>query len=411
MRFSSGISSVILLVCALSIFPVSGDHTVTAGRTGKSDFQLIKLLYKNSSGEQGVTTFEYDENGIMQRSSWKLLDGSRSSSNYHTYDRSGNMTLKYREFSDGLTSTNTFTYDGGGNILADVYQRSDGRQGEVFYRYDDQDRQIEADCRGLNGWFEGLIEYGYDTENKLVRGLITRAGEPLGKIIYEYDELGRLVLEQWDLGGTWTQTFTLEYRPSRDYLKTVYPSPNVFIKSSGSCRLAGESYDYSGRSGGPSFFHYDEEGKLVKKVFESSAGFRTETTYNYNEEGLLTSSHRKYSDGRTGIFTYEFDGNRRLIRRLFKRSDGLEGLESYEYDAKGNLVKGRYVNFDAWLTGDLSFESDRDGHLLRGTFTGEELSADIDFEVDPAGNVVRIHWNFSPGEKRTQTYTFEYIEM
>ncbi len=404
------ITPVLLILVTLSSF-LYGDNNLLASKTGKSDLQLIKLHYDNSSGERGVTNFEYDENGIMQRSFWTLLDKSRYSRNYHTYDSSGNMVLKYREFSDGLTSTNTYTYDGKGNILTDVYQRSDGRQGKVFYRYDDQNRQIEADCRGLNGWFNGLIKYEYDSGNKPIKGFISRDGKPYGSIIYQYDEGGRLILEHWDLGGVWTQTFTLEYRPSRGHLKVSYPSSNVFVRNTGSYRLVRENYDYSGRSGGPSFFHYDDKGRLERKVFESSAGFKTETTFEYNTEGLLTTSRRIYSDGKTGIFTYEFDGNRRLVRRVFKRSDGLEGLEEYEYDRKGNLVKGRYENFDGWLTGDLTFESDQEGFLLKGRFAGEEFSADIDFDLDGSGNVVRIHWDFSPGEKRSQTYTFEYEEI
>lgn len=410
-RCSRVFFSSILLIGVFFSASVLGDHNLTASKTGKSDFQLLKLHYDNSSGEKGVTNFEYDENGIMQRSFWTLLDNSRYSWNYHTYDSSGNMTLKYREFSDGLTSTNAFTYDENGNVLTDVYHRSDGRQGTVFYKYDDLNRQTEADCRGLNGWFKGLIKYEYDSGNRPIKGFISRDGKPFGTIGYQYDEGGRLILEHWDLGGVWTQTFTLEYRPSRGHLNTSYPSSNVFIRNTSSYRLVGENYDFSDRSGGPSLFYYDEKGRLVRKVFESSAGFKTDTTFEYSEEGLLTTSCRKYSDGKTGLFTYEFDGNRRLVCRVFKRSDGLESLEVYEYDAKGNLVKGRYDNVDAWLTGDLSFESDQAGNLLKGRFTGEEFSADIDFDSDGAGNVVRVHWDFSSGGKRTQTYTFEYEEI
>jgi len=371
----------------------------------------VKLHYENASGENGVTDFCYDENGIMQRSFWTLIDGSRSSMNYHAYDRGGRIILKYREFSDGLTSTNTYSYDDQGNLLVDMYERSDGRRGKVFYAYDDRYRQIEADCQGLNGWFFGTIRYSYDSNSRKTGAVITRDGKAAGNIGFEYDDQGNMVREYWDLNGSWSQTFTFEYQYCSDLPQASFPSSNVFVRNTGAYRLVAERYDFAGRSGGPSRFDYDREGRLIKKVFESSAGFRTDTVYSYGNEGLLASSRREYSDGRTGVFSYEFDGNRRLVRRVFERSDGLRGLEAYEYDQKGNLAKGKYVNFDGWLTGDLAFESDSSGNLVSGRFEGEKYHADIDFDVDEAGNVVRIHWAFDHDAGMTQTYIFEYEKL
>ena len=209
---------VVLLYSTFSS-PLIGDHTVTAGRSGQSEWQLYKLHYENSSGEKGVTTFYYDENGILHRSFWILLDGSRSGYSFHTYDRDGNMTLKYREFSDGLTSRNIFTYDQKGNLLIDKYARSDGREGAVYYSYDHNGRLQEADCRNMNGWFAGRITYEYDFSGRKVEGTISRDGKFAGTIVYKYDERDRLISEHWDLGGSWTQTFSFEYRPGRDFLK------------------------------------------------------------------------------------------------------------------------------------------------------------------------------------------------
>jgi len=69
------------------------------------------MPYSNSYGENGISLFEYGEDGRLNKSIWKLLDNSRSSDNHYKYDVNGNIIEKYREFSDSIKSTETFKYD------------------------------------------------------------------------------------------------------------------------------------------------------------------------------------------------------------------------------------------------------------------------------------------------------------
>jgi hypothetical protein len=98
-----------------------------------NNYRLIKLHYENQSGEEGLTNFNYDQNGIMHQAYWELLDGSRSSTNYYTYDEEQNIVKKYREFSDGITSTQLYEYDEKGNLISEHFNRSDGVTGSTVY--------------------------------------------------------------------------------------------------------------------------------------------------------------------------------------------------------------------------------------------------------------------------------------
>ena len=105
----------LLSLIILFFLPCTGDalikkHPVDCTNMVRS-YRLIKLHYENSNGEKGITIYEYDTDGIAQTATWKLLDGSRYSRNYHTYDHSGNLVRKYREFSDGLTSNTIYEYE------------------------------------------------------------------------------------------------------------------------------------------------------------------------------------------------------------------------------------------------------------------------------------------------------------
>ena len=174
-------------------------------------FRLIKLHYENLSGEKGLTTFLYNENGVMYQAHWELFDRSRSSENYYTYDVEGNLIKKYREFSDGITSTLLFEYDDDGNLISEEFNRSDGVTGTADYEYDKYGKLVIANCNGLAGWFYGIVNYEYDADDIKRKGIIEKYEESIGTIYFEYDEAGNLIKEYWEFPDSWCQTFIYEY--------------------------------------------------------------------------------------------------------------------------------------------------------------------------------------------------------
>ncbi len=183
------------------------------------EYRLLKLHYDNSSGEKGVTIFEYDEDGIMHKAIWKLLDESRSSINFYEYNECGNLLTKYREFSDGITSEKTYEYDGNCDLIMETFKRSDGVKGTTIYEYDENNRLLKANCEGLNGWFYGVITYSYDDDGIKTNADFTQKGEKAGTITYSYDENGNLIKEYWDFNGKWNQTFIYEYEKVKNINK------------------------------------------------------------------------------------------------------------------------------------------------------------------------------------------------
>jgi hypothetical protein len=175
-------------------------------------FRLIKLHYENLSGEKGLTTFFCNENGVMHLAHWELLDSSRSSENYYTYDEEENLIKKYREFSDGITSIQLYDYDEKGNLISESFYRSDEVTGTTNYEYDKYDKLVKANCNGLAGWFYGVITYEYDANEIKRKGIIKRDGEHIGTIYFEYDMEGNLIKEYWEFTDSWSQTFIYEYK-------------------------------------------------------------------------------------------------------------------------------------------------------------------------------------------------------
>jgi YD repeat-containing protein len=368
------------------------------------DVRLKNMPYKNSAGENAVTIFYYGRDGKLRSAVWKLADESRYSANFHLYDSDGNEVEKYREFSDGLTSTEKYEVDSGGRCTAEFFERSDGRKGTARFTWDDNGHLVLAELDNFRGWLSGRIAYSYDDTDRRDGASIERDGKNAGTVSYAYDSAGRLVEEHWDFGGQWSQTFNYEYEP-RPQKTFGFSSPYVAMNAA--FRVVNERYEYNNEGGGPSSYTYDDEGKLVEKVYERADGLKTITSYRYDQEGNLESSYRKYIGGLTADFDYEHDEARRLTKRTCRRSDGESGYEQYVYDRLGRLEKAVYNNMDFWLNGEIRFQYDGWGHIASGRFDSRDGNdADLTFETDAHGNVLKMHWMFETG--KTQAYFFEY---
>jgi hypothetical protein len=367
------------------------------------NFRLITLKYSNSSGEKGITHFEYDAFGQMAKSRWKNINGGRSSINKYILNKKGEIVEKKRLFSDSVSSMQTYEFNLCGKILKETFSRSDGITGQVIYNYDDQGNLRSANCQKMNGWFTGNIQYLYNSYDVLDEALIQRDNQAVGTISYQYDINGNLLLEKWDLNGLWEQIYIYEYIEPHD---TVFLNSNPFIVNSCFFRIEEEFYSYEGGIEGPSKYFYTGN-KLNEKTFERSDGLNTATRYHYDDSGILLNSDRVYSDGKTAEFFYTFNDNRQMTRKWFRRSDGLQGEEVFIYDAEGRLIMARYEKMDAWLTGTMAISHDSNGLPVKGFFKGDEnFDADVYFTYDEYRNLIKIEWIFSFGKK--QIYAFRY---
>ncbi len=373
-------------------------------------YRATVLNYSDSRGESGKTTFEYDENSICYLAIWHLNNGNRNSINYYTYDDEGNLDSLYREFSDGLTSLFTYEYDQG-RLIADHFTRSDGIEANVTYTYDAEGCLISEQGNGINYWFNGSVEYEYDTAGVKTGGTMIQNENEIGSVEFSYDDDGNMIREYWDVGN-FNQTFEYEYELYEWENPDYWASSNVFLMFNPDYHVVSEdySYDYNGITGGPSLYEYNENGKLVQKIFNRSGNnpLTTTTRYLYDIYGNLTESYRSYSDGKSAVYSYEFNELRQITSRSFavvRPTDIVTGGDSYTYDDSGKLIGAHYDSFDTWLTGDLNFSYDDQGDISTGSFVGN-YNAELEFETDDNGNITRIHWIFAFGA--TQTYTFEY---
>ena len=371
-----------------------------------ANYRVIRSDYENASGEKGHSLFHYNAKGQMSRSFWSLNDQSRSSANRYQYDDKGDLSSAYREFSDSLTSVELFFHDSLGRKTAEHFYRSDGRAGAAIYRYDGN-RNTEAELKKYKGWLSGTLITNYAEDGRKDKATLLKSGQPIGVVSYSYDDNGNLKREHWDFNGKWSQTFRYTYE--RTNLPEIYYT-TPYLDGLRNRRVSGESYTFNGETGGPSLYEYDATGMLRRKVFQRSDSVSTTTHYFYDAQRRLESSERVFSDGKVTRFTYGYDENNRLISRLGYRNDSIVGFEQYVYNDDGELKKAYLKNFDGWLTGMITYQTDALGKVIGGKFKGDKnFDADLQFHYTDEGLLSEIRWDFSFG--KYQLYGFEYEEV
>jgi hypothetical protein len=355
------------------------------------DFHVIQINYQNSSGEKGKTYFKYDKKGHLDRGLWILDDSSRYSENYYECDINGNVVSAFRDFSDSMTSYEYFDLNSSGDKISEIFIRSDSVTGSAKYQYIDRKLKT-AVFDNYKGWLSGTVSYEYNSLNQMIEGKLFRNDKEICRIAYSYDDNGNMTREHWNFNGKWSQTFDYIYKRN-DLPSNYYSSP--FLSCDSDHRIKSEYYTFNDQIGGPSYYNYNDDGLLVKKVFVRSDSVSTETIYEYDSDGRLVLSKRAYSDKKSAHFTYKYDENDDLILRKFFKGDSLIGFESYLYNNDGELIKAYLHNFDEWLTGIISFENSFLGKVNSARFIGKDgINADILFDYDNDGLLRTILWRF-----------------
>lgn len=366
-------------------------------------YRIKGITYENSSGEQGNTTFSYDKHNRLREACWLLDDGSRSSVNTYTTDEKGHVVAAGRIFSDGITTSETFKYNDLGQKVHEDFFRSDSVSGSADYFYENG-MMVKAIYRKHKGWLSGSMHFRYADGGKKNRAYLLKGKDTICSVTYKYNRNGNMTGEDWDFGGRWKQWFRYRYEATSE--KAYYYS-SPLLSNTGCCKIVKEYYTYNQEVGGPSIYHYNDNGLLYKKEFIRSDGVSTITFYEYDRERRLVSSQRAYSDGKKARFTYQYNNNNELIRRNYYANDSLAGFEVYTYDPEGRLKEAEILNFDNWLSGSIAFDHDASGKPVSGRFSGSGgFDAGISISYNDAGMLCIIRWEFSFG--KFQQYTFEY---
>ncbi len=392
------------------LFPLFAHGQLRETAFSQPDIHLLRLHYQNSSGEEGVSVFDFDEKGHITKGLWYLLNGKRNSVNFYDVDKNGRVIEKFRIFSDGFTSTTFYVYDAQNHITEEIFSRSDGVKGSAQFFYNETGALEKSVFNNTQGWLSGTVIYAYGKKGHCTKADIYQKEQKVGEIEYTYNEDDLLEREHWDFNGRWSQTFLYEYDDySRSEPFSFTPS-NPFLSESPLYKLSQEKYTYSDEFNGCSYFEYDKS-RLVRKIYYSQGkSVVTVTHLYYDGNRKLINALRRYADGRSAVFIYSYNDKRKITEKKALFTNGDMILENYAYNENGRLAEAQLTNFDSWINGTITFQHNEKGRITLGKFQGrDDVRADIDFSYHDNGMLSKIIWHFNSGD--FQQYLFGYCAV
>lgn len=312
-----------------------------------------KILDRDGNGRW--TRFGYDNlNRLVQV--WDALNVDQvtrqpktdAKSTQYRYDAAGNRTAVI----DARGKTTSFEYDAMNRLVREVNPVLDAQQ----YLYDVAGQMTES----ING-NGALRTYTYDLRGNVIK---VENDESCDNIRYEYDQVGRKVAVQNELG-------TVRYQYD----------------------LAGRLLQETDPYGNATAYRYDPNGNMISMSMREGTWQYTYDRANrvstVTDPGGLLTRYTRTPDGRplrvelpygvTLQHAYDSKTNR-LVSQTYAKQDGTVGAEfSYQYDTKGNLV---------------AYGGPRPGYSNGASYVYDELdrikhSGGLQYEYDEVGNMIK----------------------
>ena len=228
----------------------------------------------------------------------------------------------------GNSYTKTYEYDLAGNRTSFVLTKDGETVHNIVYQYDALNR-----LTGVKQAGQSIAAYEYDAN-----GNRTRLAYPVSQTItsYTYNKAN------WVTGVTSRKGNTTLSR----YQYTYYASGNQKRVTDKDNVVTGYLYDDlgrltretqgSGNNGLTVAYTYDTAGNRTKMVVTGAENYTT--TYTYDANNRLTKENKKVG-GTTTTTVYAYDGNGNLLRK-----SNPNGAEQYEYNGLNQLTQTRVGN-------------------------------------------------------------------
>lgn len=149
----------------------------------EDSIKLVKKIYGYDSLKT-ITTYEYDNDGLLMKSSRNYSDGRKDVFYYHYNERKLIRRLCFGE---------------------------NGFLGSESYKYSDNGILIEASWIKFDSWLTGRINFEYDENNNLKSGLFKGKDNFDAKIKFETDVNNNIIQMNWEFTFNKFQSYTFTF--------------------------------------------------------------------------------------------------------------------------------------------------------------------------------------------------------
>ncbi len=271
-----------------------GEHTKTNWYYNDNDMLIKKTKVTESDDSYEEVVKTYNENGALSESVSYDKDGEEKHRETNTYDSDGNLIKTVVENYKKIYHITEYIYENGNKVK------------QIATAYDGES-------------YEGVSEFFYDENNKLIKEISTEPGGVTTVTEYEND----LIIKQQRTNKDGRVILDSEYQ--YDDRGNILQQNQLIVDQQ-------SSYKYT----------YDENGNQLTVTYRKGDSTTvTEKTY-YENSNVVKSAIQKYysHDGAEPETQNEFYyTNRGDKLKTIIYSDGIIYTTDYTYDNAGNAVK------------------------------------------------------------------------
>lgn len=269
------------------------------------------------------------------------------------YDEDMNLLEKIELDSyDSMQQKCIFTYNPQGACVdISKYTKSGDPFNKIIYEWDDTGKlksKTQHESNGVSKWV-----YQYDKNNRLVHRVIFKSfNESVAEETIKYDENNRLIeIDSMEVSkknysfDTQTKSLRPTYIPEGLRLKSVFKYNELgFIVSSESSRKSTAMPENADPQIFSSIYCYDQDGRKIKETSYMDKKITEETVYSYDNNGFLIRLTRQIISDKETIVqetnSYNSDGFLTETEAISTPIfDWFTYKTKYEYDTQGNIVK------------------------------------------------------------------------
>ena len=185
---------------------------------------------------------------------------------------------------------------------------------------------------------------------------------------------------------------------------------NINTDNNGSkLRLVRLDYNNSSGEKAVTFYDYSENGLCETALWELADGQRYSINFQfYDKNNNMIKKVREYSDHKNTVQVYNYDEKNRIVSEEFFLRDTSRGVSTYEYDDNNRLALVNCKAYNGWLNGQIKLIYNDKGQKTGGNFIQKNKTvADINYEYDQDGNLIRETWDFGKEWRQEFSYIYE----
>jgi hypothetical protein len=168
------------------------------------------------------------------------------------------------------------------------------------------------------------LVYSYDEQGRVIRELIEEDGQQYVSRLVDYDRAGRMTADAaYHMCGTFSSLKVFRYDPTDRIEEILIFQFRSLVRQT---------------------FQYDQDGKVAVRKNSKNGQLRTTTVFRYDVQGRMSEEAELLTDG-TPLYTlrlaYDRNGNR-TAEEFVDHTDPWRNSKAeltYEYEPRGNLTK------------------------------------------------------------------------